>query len=76
MAAVTAIAAGVSATAATAGSIMSWQEAQAQKADVEKLKGRRGEQAPRRSNAQLRPARDGAPKAHRWLRCDCGPALL
>jgi len=45
MAAVTAIAAGVSATAATAGALMSWQEAQAQKEDVEKLKGRRGEQA-------------------------------
>ena len=45
MAAVTSIAAGVSATAATAGALMSWQEAQAQKEDVEKLKGRRGEQA-------------------------------
>ena len=40
-----AVAAGVAATAATAGAVMSWQEAQAQQADVEKLKTRRGEQA-------------------------------
>jgi hypothetical protein len=43
--AVATAAAVVSAGVATYGAYSSWQEAQAQKADVEKLKGRRGEQA-------------------------------
>ena len=40
-----AVAAGVAATAATAGAVMSWQEAQDQKKDLDKLKIRQGEQA-------------------------------